>query len=449
MNTRTQAGRWAAAILSLVAALSACVACAGEIDVGTVADLRHALASARPGTTIRLAPGDYELAGPLPVPDHVVVEGSGQIVLGDSGRPTGWQEIQTSTLRIHGPWSGNAVELGHGSGLRRLRIVDDGPAGGAAVAQGEAPNLVVVSSRRPGDRVDASIVECEISTQQPFGIGGEPGPLARAVAVWTRHPAAVVSPGAGASVSLTIERSIIRAPRSNSLFAINFAPRGQAELNIRDSRLEGVMSAGGGTSLQDHVTHGSTIIRSRNSEYVRVGGFDRFGWHLFGGSGIPHPKPGRAPPPGADDNRLTMQSEGDRIEGYRTGIYAAAGRRVGALSGPSSGNRLELETRNLLIVTPDEQAADVQWFGALAEPDRGSDERLPPGEGNLMTVRMTGTVGSGPRANRYEDVSGWPPGPPEAPGNRLRILGARGDFERQNPGLSPVPGEEFFADRGR
>jgi len=441
------AGRVLAAAIGLAATVPVCIA--GEVDVGTIVGLRDALARALPGTTIRLAPGEYELTGPLVIPDHVVVQGNGQMALDGGGRAAGWKEAGASTLLVRGPWSGNAVELGHGSALRALRIVDPGAAKGDAAAPGEAPNLVVVSSRRPGDRVEASIVECEISTQQPFGIGGDPGPLARAVAVWTRHPGAGGSPGAGASVSLTIERSVIRAPRSNSLFAINFAPRGQVVLDVRDSRLEGVLSAGGGTSVADHVTHAVTTIRSRNNEYVEAGGFDRFGWHLFGGSGVPHPKPGRATPPGADDNRLTMQSEGDRIDGYRTGIFAAAGRRVGALSGPSSGNRLELETKDLVIATAGDEAADVRWSGALAEPDRGSGERLPPGEGNLMTVRMTGTVGSGPRANRYEDVSGWPPGPPETAGNRLRVLGARVDFERQNPGLSPVPDDEFFADRGR
>ncbi len=444
-----RAGRWPAVTLLLVAALPACVARAGDVDVGTIADLRHALEGARPGTTIRLAPGDYELAGPLVIPDHVVVEGGGQMALDGGGRAAGWQDVGASTLRVRGRWSGNAVELGHGSGLRRLRIMDDAAAGGGAVAQGEAPNLVVVASRRPGDRVEASMLECEISTQQPFGIGGEPGPLARAVALWTRHPGADGTPGAGATVSLTVERSIIRAPRSNALFVINFAPRGQARLDVRDSRLEGVMSAAGGATIAEQVRHAVTTIRSRNNEYVMTGGFDRFGWHLFGGSGTPHPRPGSATPPGADDNRLTMQSEGDRIEGYRTGILAAAGRRIGTLSGPSSRNSLELETKDLIIATAGDEAADVRWSGALAEPARGSDERLPPGEGNVMTVRMTGTAGSGPRANRYEDVSGWSPGPPDADGNRLQVVGAPRDFERQNPGLSPVPGDEFFADRRR
>lgn len=432
-------------ILSLAAAVPACMA--GDVDVETVAGLREALASAAPGTTVRLAPGEYELAGPLVVPDHVVVEGSGTVVLGGNGSPAGWQDDRVSTLRVRGPWSGNAVELGHGSALRRLRIVDESAAEGGAEAQGEARNLVVVAPRRPGDWVAASVVECEVSTQQPFG-SGVAGPLGRAVAVWTRNRGGGGPPDAEASARLTIERSVIRAPRSNALFAINFAPRGQVAVDIQDSRLEGVLSAAGGTSLRDHVTHALTTIRSRNNEYVAAGGFDRFGWHLFGGSGVPHPQPGPATPPGADDNRLRMESDGDRIEGFQTGILAAAGRRVGGLSGSSSGNHLELETKNLVIVTDGEQAADILWFGALAEPSRGSDERLPPGQGNLMTVRMTGTIGSGPRANHYADVGGLLPGHPGAVGNQLRVLGTPGQFRRHNPGLSPAPGDEFFHVRG-
>ena len=426
-------------------AAAAPVCLAGDIDVGTVAGLREALASAPPGTTVRLAPGEYELTAPLVVPDRVEVTGSGQIVLGVGGRPTGWQEAGVSALRVRGRWSGNAVELGDGSALRSLRIVDEGAAESGAGVPGQAPNLVVVSSRHPGDRIEASILECEISTQQPFGIGGEPGPQARAVAGGTRHPGAGDSPDAGAAVSLTIERSIIRAPRSNALFVINFAPRGQARLDVRDSRLVGVLSAAGGASIADQVTHAVTTIRSRNNEYVRAGGFDRFGWHLFGGSGAPHPRPGAATPPGADDNRLRMESDGDRIEGYRTGILAAAGRRIGTLSGPSSGNRVDLDLRGLSIRTEGEEAADLRWYGALSEPPLGGGERLPPGDGNVMTVSMTGAVGSGLRANDFADLNG-PDGPDQGggAGNRLVVEGSPEAFLRENRRLEPAPGAAFF-----
>lgn len=437
-----RAGRTFAAILFMAAAAPACVARAADIDVATVADLRQGLASAAPGTTIRLAPGEHELSGPLVVPDHVVVTGSGQVVLDGDGRAAGWRDGPVSTLRIRGPWSGNAVELGHGAALRQLRIVETGAAEGGGVAQGEARNLIVVSSRRPGDRVEAALVECEVSTPQPFGTGPA-GPLGRAVAVWTRNPPGDAPPDTGASARLAIERSIIRAPRSNALFAINFAPRGRVELYVQDSRLEGVLSAAGGTSLADRVTHAVTTIRSRNSEYVMAGAFDRFGWHLFGGSGVPHPQ--TATPPGADDNRLAMQSDGDRIAGYRIGILAAAGRRVGVLSGPSSGNRVDLDLRGLTVRTVGEGAADLRWYGAMIESPTAGGERPAPGENNLLVARITGSLGSGTRANDFADLSG-PVGPDHraAGGNRLVVEGSPEAFLRENHDLEPGPGTRFF-----
>jgi hypothetical protein len=355
------------------------------------------------------------------------------------------QDKRASTLRVRGAWSGNAIELGHGSALRRLSVVDESGAERGAVPPGEARNLVVVASRRAGDRVEASIAECEVSTQQPFGFGGEVGPLGRAIVILTRSRIGEGPPDAGASASLTIERSIIRAPRSNALFAINFAPRGQVEVDVRDSRLEGVLSAAGGTSLRDHVTHAMTTIRSRNNEYVAAGGFERFGWHLFGGSGVPHPQPGPTTPPGADDNRLTMWSEGDRIEGYRTGILAAAGRRVGDLSGPSSGNHVDLDLRGLTIRTGGEGAADLRWYGALSEPPLGGGERFPPGENNVLVARIAGSLGSGPRVNGFADLEGPAgSGGDEAVGNRLVIEGSPEAFLQENRDILPGPGERHF-----
>jgi len=431
--------------VACLAATPACLADARQVDVSTVEGLREALAGAVPGTTVRLAPGEYELASPLAIPDLVLVEGSaGQMILDSDGRARGWRDDRMSTFRVGGPWSGNAIELGHGSALRRLRVVDGNGAAGGPPARGEARNLVVVASRRGGDRVEASIVECEVSTQQAFG-SGPSGPLGRAVAVWTRNRVGEGPPDAGASASLTIERSVIRAPRSNALFAINFAPRGQVEVDIQDSRLEGVMSAAGGTSLRDHVTGAVTTIRTRNNMYVTAGGFDRFGWHLFGGSGVPHPQPGPAMPPGADDNRLTIQSDGDRIEGFQTGILAAAGRRVGGLSGPSSRNRVELDLQGLTIRTEGTGAADLRWYGALSEPPPGGGERLPPGGHNVLTARIAGVLGSGPRVNGFADLQGPAgSGNDEVAGNRLVVEGSREAFLRDNRDILPGPGETHF-----
>ena len=64
-----------------------------------------------------------------------------------------------------------------------------------------------------------------------------------------------------------------------------------------------------------------------------------------------------------------------------------------------------------------------------------------------MTVRMTRTIGSGPRANRYADLEGAAAGSPDESGNRLQVLGSPAGFRRQNPGVSPAPGDELFIER--
>ena len=441
LNAVAQTGLLAAAFACLLAT-PACLAGGPAVDVSTAGGLREGLASVDSGTTVRLAPGEYELAGPLVVPDHVVVEGSGQMALDSDGRAAGLQDERASTLRVRGAWSGNAIELGHGAALRRLRAVDETGAEGDPVDRGEARNLVVVASRGPGDRVQASLVECELSTQQPFGIGGEIGPLGRAVGVWTRNRAGDGPPDADASAGLTVERSVIRAPRSNALFAINFAPRGQVEVVLQDSRLEGVLSAAGGASLSNAVTRARTTVRSSRTDYV-VGGFTRFGWQLVGGSGRPHP--GATTSPGTHDSELRVTSDGDRILGFNTGIFAAAGRRVGNLSQPSSGNRVDLDLRGLTIRTEGEWAADLRWYGALSVPPLEGGERLPPGENNVLVARITGSRGSGSRANDFADLEG-PVDPDREPaaGNRLVVEGAPEAFLRDNRDLSPGPGEWFF-----
>lgn len=432
-----------AAAVCLLMALATAVASAAEDRISTIAGLRAALAAASARTVIRLAPGEYVLDGPLVIPDRVELIGSGRMAIGPGGRATGMQPDGLSVLFVRGAWSGNAIELGHRSALRRLRVVDEAGAGDAAT-DGMMRNLVVVSSRGPNDVVEASIEDSELVTRQSFGVG-HADPLGRAIGVWTRNPRESGPVHTGAAVTLTLRRSVVSAPDSNALMAINFAERGTATVRIRDSRLEGALSAAAGTSRPDYVTGATTTIQSSNTEYLATGGFFRVGWHLFGGSGAPHP--GLGSPPGADDNRLRMESAGDRIEGFQVGILAAAGRRVGGLSGPSSGNRLELETKDLVIVTEGERAADVLWYGALAESARGGNERLPPGAGNLMTVRMTRTIGSGPRANRYADLEGAAAGSPDESGNRLQVLGSPAGFRRQNPGVSPAPGDELFIER--
>jgi hypothetical protein len=425
----------------LLSALAGCTVVGGQETISTVDTLRPALARAAAGTDLRLGPGDYPLDATLVIPDGVTLVGTGEMTFGAEGRASGLRPGQATTLRLSGDWTGNGVELGNRSALRGLRIIDqaDGYSGHEPRPVGR--NLVVVASRRPADVVDASIQDCELITRQSFGVGPA-DPLGRALGVWTRNPAGSGPMHSGAAVMLGLERSIVSAPDSNALMAINFAARGTVEVRIRDSRLEGLLSAVGGTSRPDPVSGAVTVIDSAHTDYVAAGGFRRFGWQLFGGSGVPHPVSGV--PPGADDSQLRLRSRGDRILGFQVGILAAAGRRVGALSGSSKGNRVDLDLRQLELRTEGDAAADLRWYGGLSEPQPGGNERLPPGEGNVLVVRMAGVTGSGLRENRYADVDGPDQATPPETGNRLQVLGTPEHFRRANRDLSPAPPDRYF-----
>ena len=72
-------------------------------------------------------------------------------------------------------------------------------------------------------------------------------------------------------------------------------------------------------------------------------------------------------------------------------------------------------------------------------------ERLPPGENNVLVARITGSRGSGSRANDFADLEGPVDADREpAAGNRLVVEGAPAAFLRDNQDLSPGPGERFF-----
>jgi len=428
---------------TLALLLTCQVARAADVEVSTAAGLYAALEAAPAGTRVHLAAGVYELDRPLTVPDGVTLSGSGSMELDAAGRAAGMVPAGATTLSAHGRWSGNVIEMGRRASLQRLRVVDVTEAAAGSTDENSRRNLVVVASRRAGDVLEASIHDCELSTGQSFSFG-RVGPFGRAIGVWTRNPGDSGAMDSGAQVRLNLERSVVRAPRSNSLFAINFAAGGKVEVTISDSLLLGQLSAAGAASRPDPVTRASTSVRSHNTLYAAAGGIDRVGWHLFGGSGVPHPGLGLGVPPGAHDNQLSFSSREDLIEGFRTGILAAAGRRIGNLSGPSSGNRMELDLRDLRIRSEGEGAADLRLFGALAEPTPGGSETLPPGEGNLTTIRMTGTTGSGPRANRYADLEGVTRGTRDEDHNRLQVIGSLDRFQRLNPGLVPAPGVEFF-----
>lgn len=423
-----------AAHTGLAAALLACAVPAvpaATLEVANNAELEATLASARPGTRIELARLEYRLERPLVVPDGVVLDGGGRMQTDARGRATGFGASPVATLRLAGDWMGDAVVLGDGSELRGLRLVDEDP-------NSSKRNLVAVMSRRAGDRLAARLREFEAVTAAAPNTRERAGPFGRAIMVVTRNPADATGAHAGAQVRLSVERSVLRAPNGQALFAVNFASRGVIALQVRDSLVAGVTSAVGGVPRPQAVSGARTTFESRNALYRREGASDRFGWQLFGGSGVPHEGMGSAA--GAERNELVVESRGDAIEGFRVAVHAAGGRRVGGLSGPSVGNVARLSLRDLEVLGGGEAPVDFEFFGVVSEPAPDGGEALPPGDSNLLRVDLGG-FGCGAGASRYEASRG----PGGTQDNRLEFAGDPRSFAKSNPAFLPVPGAEFFA----
>ena len=394
-----------------------------EYQIGTIEELRAALVRAEPGSVLRLADGEYPVDATLSVPDRITIAG------------------RDATLRATGRWSGAMVILGHRSTLAGLRIIDATDDTGTGFASNR--NVVVVASRRPKDRVAAVIRDCDIETDQVFGVGRDE-PLGRAIVVQTRNPRDSAGAHVGARVALQLERSKVRAPRSNSIFAANFAAGGRLSVEIQSSQLAGTLSAVGGVSRPDLVTRADTRIRSVDSQYLAAD-CRGSGWGLFAGSGVAHP--GFETAPGADSNQLSVESLNDRITGYRIGIVAVGGRRVGALSGPSSGNIAQLRLRRLTIETCGEGAADLQLSGARLEARAAGNAALSPGDRNRLLVQIVDSVGSGTRANRYLSIDTPAALVEQSIGNQLRFDGSASQFRNRNSGFDPLPAPALFERR--
>ena len=79
-----------------------------------------------------------------------------------AGLPAGFAAGTRTTLSMTGNTPGNMLTLGDGATIRGLQIED---------LAGRAGNIVAVVSREAGDRVSATIVECEIINPNPSGAG--------------------------------------------------------------------------------------------------------------------------------------------------------------------------------------------------------------------------------------------------------------------------------------
>jgi hypothetical protein len=419
---------------------------APEIVVRTSAELIEAIEAGPGARTIRLRAGRYMLEAPLRVPDGVALVGEGVMRLDAEGLPDRFTPGTVTTLVAGDRFVGDVVTLGDGARLEKLRI--ESPDRAEGPRDPPAANVVVIVSRRPGDRVRAALRDCEIVNHSGGGIGPVL-PAGRAIAVLTVNPRAGTPPHDGALVSATIERSIVRnTTGSDSIFSINFASAGTVELDLEGNRLEGTFGTAGGVGRPDRVRGSKAVVRSRGNLYVYSGGPYSVGWVLLGASVSPHAE---IPSQGAESSSVRVESEDDRIEGFRVGVMAAAGRLVKDLPGSIVGNRVEVSLRRLAVRTVGEGAVDLSLHGALhmqgpgnvAEPE--ASNRLAD---NVLRVSIRDSSGSGPRGNQYAHAS-LSGAADIAHRNRLEIAETRAEFLESNARFDPAPGAGFFtAPRG-
>ena len=408
------------------------------VQVRDASELMTALERAEPGTRMRIPAGLHLIDRPLRIPDGVSLEGDGQMTTDDAGRPAGFSRGTATVLRASPVLAGNMLTLNDGASITGLRIEyprtdpDRPPA-----ARG---NIVAIVSRSPGDVVTATIAECELVNEAVMDANAA-GPTGRSIVALTLHRIRDEDePHEDARVSLTVERSVVRSKNwANALFAINFAARGQIAVTLRDNVLEGSAAAAGGVSRRDEVESAVTTITSSRNLYVPASPEDQAGWSLIAGSGSPHASSAVS---GTRGNRLEFTSVDDRIEGFPVAVLAVGGRRVNPLSGPISGNRLELLTERLTIRTPD-AAADLSLHGALYGGRPGVTTGPYVGNDNVVSVTMRATRGSGRRENRYSDLSGVTP-PAKPTGNRVEFTGTARNFAHSNRGIEPQPPTKYF-----
>ena len=440
-------------VLTLIIPLTVLVACqdspqaisdplglepAGQkIVVSTPAELVAALSPQNAGRRILVRAGTYAIDTPLTVPDGATLEGEGVMLFDGAGRPAGFAAGTRTTLSMTTNVPGNLLTLGDGVTVRGLEIVD---------LAGRAGNAIAVVSRDAGDRISATIVECEMVNPNP--VAGQTG---YGLLVLTRNLnlGADPLPHEGAALTARMVRSLIRSPAGGGgLFAFNNASFGSVSVTLADNVVGGSITANGGVSLPDAVHDSEVRIESQRNLYRNDSAdsctIPRFGWNLTGGSGPPFP----IPVPETARNTLRMHSVDDRIEGFTTGVLATGSRRFFPLplAGPSTDNSLGLELLGGRISTPScggaPFVADLDLAGAFA-----GNDALFPGDGNELRAVVRGVTGSGPRFNEYVNADG-PSGPlpPELQGsdNRLEIAGSPKAFARTNRQIDPPPGAEFF-----
>jgi hypothetical protein len=440
--------------LTLAALASVCVATAGcgsaraipdeVILVGTVAELEAALRPQNTGRHIRVRAGDYPVNAPLIVPDGTRLEGEG-VMRVEGGSPAGIEPGTVTTIRAAANFEGDLLTLGNEVVLAGLRLEDFNT--GFEEISIRKGNVVVVTSRAANDSVSAQIRNSEIICPNNSGVMMN-GPSGHCLLVFTRNLKRqdAPPPHAGAQIAVRLERSIVRAAGgAGALFEMNFAAHGRVAVTFDGNHIEGPLAIAGGASRPDLVTGAESSFESRNSRYVCPGTCVHPAWRLFGGTSA-H-LPGLAVP-GANHNLVRVHSVNDRIDGFQTGISAAAARRWLTASGPVSDNRIELELKGTRIRTTGEGAADLELLGALSAAEDDGNQEFLPGDRNILHVLIRNSVGSfSPRTNGYTAVLGPKLVSNLGTGNRVEFEGSLEEFTQSNPGLSPAPPAEYFLDK--
>jgi hypothetical protein len=403
------------------------------IVVDSANALQAALVPENAGRRIKVLRGEYFISAPLTVPDGVTLIGEG-VMLGHR-IPSGFKDgTETRIVAVSG-FAGDLLTLGNGVTLKRLAIV---------YSVGGTGNVIAAGSRRPGDSIDASIVECEVVNPNASSSGPQ-GPIGRTVLLTTRNRngGAAPLPDEDSSVSVRTSRSLIRSMAGGSaFFAINFASRGRLSLRLDNNSVTGPLEAVGGVSSPDAVTGAVVEIHSVLNAYLAPPvAAQNAAWRVYGSSGavIPGVVTGDT-----NSNALRLTSILDQIEGYGSGILAAAGRRFAPTNGLSSNNEVDLRLLGLTLRTNGAVVggADFLLYGAQAFGD------YVPGNENRMRVLMLWTNGSGTRANRYRNSFGATLPENQGVGNRLEFLGSLQAFERSNDNIDPLPPAEMFQGGG-
>jgi serine/threonine protein kinase len=429
-------------------------------EISTAAELAAALVPVNAGRRVRLRPGIYDIDQPLTVPDSMTLEGAGVMRFARDGLPTGFSDDTRTTIRMIAGTGGDVLTLSDGVTVRNVEIAD---------FAGRSGNVIALVSRRPGDRVSATILESIVVNPNPLAIGPG-GALGRGLYVVTRNQnmGADPPPDEGAVLALRVIRSVITSPAGGGgFFAFNIAANARISLDISRSVIGGSNEANGGVSRPESVHDSEVLIESRGNlyrnEWADPCASPLVGWNLTGGSGAPIPAPSME----SARNQLNVRSVDDRIEGFTSAVLATGSRRFFGepLNPAPRENHISLQLLGTTIATPacvpvgasgntagipvfrSRPVADFRLTGAWVESDG-----LVAGDGNTVRVEMRGVRASGMMGNTYANAAGFegPLGAElEGRANRLEIVGDPQSFAQTNRGIEPPPGPEFFVGTSR